>query len=213
MRERVLVAVVAGGLLVGAGLVTSFVSAPATAEAQEDGDGQERRLFPRLGGFFEEVLDELVADGTITQDQADAIVAAAEEKATDMREERAAQRELLQSLLEDDVITEDEAGELPEDHWLLADVFDEAWEDGELTRAEIEELRPHPHRGAFRFGLRFGALLDDGGIDQEELDSLPDDHPLKQADVADYLEDGLITPDELRQLHRELRPPDTGDDA
>jgi hypothetical protein len=100
------------------------------------------------------------------------------------------------------VITEDEAAQLPEGHWLLDETFDDAWEDGELTREEIQELRPHPRRGAFRFGLGLGAFLDDGGIDQEEYDSLPDDHPLRQADVSEYLEDGLITPDELRQLHR-----------
>jgi hypothetical protein len=212
MRDRVLVAVVAGGLLVGAGFVTSFISAPATAEAQEEEDGEKRGLFPRLGGFFDELLDELVDDGTITQDQADAIVAAAEEKAAELREELTAQRELLRSLLEDDVLTEEEASQLPDDHWLLSDRFDEAWEDGELTRDEIGELHPRPGR-AFRFGLRFGAWLDDGGIDQEEYDSLPEDHPLKQADVGDYLEDGFITPDELRELHPQLHQRGTGDDA
>jgi hypothetical protein len=48
-------------------------------------------------------------------------------------------------------------------------------------------------------------LLDDGGIDQEEYDSLNDEHPLKQHDLSEYLEDGLITPDEFRQIFSDLR--------
>jgi hypothetical protein len=214
MRNKVLAALAVGGLLVGAGLLTSIVSAAAPATAQEDTDPTEDGgMFPRAFGFLDELLDSLVDDGTITQDQADAIVAAAEEKTAEMKGEHEAMRELLQGLLEDDVITEDEAAQLPEGHWLLDETFDEAWEDGELTREEIQELRPHPRRGAFRFGLGLGAFLDDGGIDQEEYDSLPDDHPLRQADVSEYLEDGLITPDELRQLHRDFHRSNSDGDA
>ena len=36
MRNKVIAALVAGGLLVGAGFVTSIVSAPGTAFAQEE---------------------------------------------------------------------------------------------------------------------------------------------------------------------------------
>ena len=70
---------------------------------------------------------------------------------------------------------------------------------------------PHPKRGQFWFGARLGALLDDGGIDQEEYDALPDDHPLKQLDVSEYLDDGIISIDEFRELKQSQS--DSGDDA
>jgi len=215
MRNKIIAALVAGGLLVGAGIVTSVVSAPGTASAQEDGSetDEARGPFPRIFGFFQELLDDLVGEGTITQEQADAIVAAAEAKAAEHQEEREALRELIQGLLEDGVITEEEASDLPDDHWLLSDVFDEAWEDGELTTEEIRETKPHPRRHAFRHGVRFGALLDDGGIDQSEYDSLGDDQPLKQVDVSEYLDDGLITPEELREIFNDLRDSGSSENA
>lgn len=213
MRTKIVAALVVGGLLVGAGFLSSVISSPGTALAQEGSDdADERGPIPRVLGFLGEVLDDLVGDGTITQDQADAIVDATEEKSAELKDERMALHEQLSGALEDGVITEDEASELPDGHWLFADAFDEAWEDGQLTTEEIREARPH--RGhTFKRGFRFGALLDDGGIDREEYDSLPDDHPLKRADVSEYLDDGLITPEELREAveaHMESR---FGDDA
>ncbi|MGH3649882.1 MAG: hypothetical protein ACRDU9_04165 [Acidimicrobiia bacterium] len=161
MSNRIVAALVAGGLLVGAGLVTSVVSSPVTALAQEEGeDSDDRSPIPRILGFFGEVLDELVGDGTITQDQADAIAEAAEAKATEVKEERRALRELTRELLDDGVITEDEATQLPDDHRLFGDVFDEAWEDGELTTEEIREAQPHPRRDVFKRGFRLGLMFD-----------------------------------------------------
>ena len=214
MAKKVWVAVVAGGLLVGAGLISSVVSAPETALAQEDGDTEEKGLLPRAFGFLEEVLGGLVDDGTLTQDQADAVLEASEAKATELREQRQAERDQLESMLEDGVITEEEASQLPDDHPLFSDRYDEAWEDGELSADELRGFRRNGGRlDSFRHGMRFGALLDDGGIDQEEYDALPDDHPLKQADVTDYLEDGLITPDELHEIFHDLHNSDSGGDA
>ncbi len=202
MKNKVLAAMAVGGLLVGAGLVTSIVSAPGTATAQEDTDSTtEDGPFPRILGFLGDVLDGLVDDGTIDQDQADAILEATSDKASELRDEHDAVRQQLRDFLEDGVITEDEAAQLPEDHPLLSDRYDEAWADGQITR---DELRPFSRRHAFERGRELGALLDDGGIDQEEYDSLDDDSPLKQADVSEYLEDGLITPDELREIHQDL---------
>lgn len=209
MRNKVMAALVAGGLLVGAGFVTSIVSAPDTASAQEDATtaDEDRGFFARGMDFLGEVLDELVGDDTITSDQADAILQAVETKATELKEQREALREEIQGYLEDGVLTSDEAANLPDDHWLLSDELDEAWEDGELTTEEIREARPHPRRDAFRHGARFGALLDDGGIDETEYSELPDDHPLKQIDVSEYFEDdGLITIDELREIRDGFEP-------
>jgi len=213
MRAKILTALVAGGLLVGAGLLTSVVSAPGAAQAQEEtGSLGPGGPIPRLLGFIGDVLDGLVGDGTITQEQADAIADAAETKVEEVREEHVALLELTRDLIEDGVVTEEEASELPDDHWFLGDVFDQAWEDGELSVEEIRELKPrrgHP----FRHGMRFGALLDDGGIDQEEYDGLGEEHPLKQLDVGDYLEDGLITPGELREIFTGLIGAGSGEDT
>lgn len=214
MRTKIVAAFVAGGVLVGAALIASVISSPETARAQEGtDDSDERGPFPRISSFLGEVLDDLVADGTITQDQADAIVAATEEKAEELREEHRELRERLSAILEDGVITEAEVSELPDDHWLFGDAFDEAWEDGQLTTEELRELRPHRWGRGFRHGLRFGAFLDDGGIDQEEYDSLPEGHPLREIDVSEYLEDGLITPDEFRQIFSDLKDSLRGEDA
>ena len=205
MKKKLLAALIAGSTLVGAALVASVIS-PATAEAHIGGAGVGRG-----GEILEQVLDDLVAEGTIDQDQADAVLGAIEDKADELREEREAMHELLQSLFEDGVMTSEEAEQLPSDHPLLSETFDEAWADGELTREEVSELRPHPRRNAFKKGARLGALLDDGGIDQAEYDSLGDDHPLKSIDVSEYLSDGLITVDELREIRSEFHQ--DGDDA
>ena len=199
MGNKVLATVVAGGIVVGAGFVASAVSSPDTAAARA-GTEEKRPTgpFPRVMGFLEEVLNDLVGDDTITEDQADAILEAAEQKASEVREEIRESRELLEGLLDDGVITEDE---LPEDHFLFDERLDEAWEDGELSS---DDLRGAHRRGPFRHGLRFGALLDDGGIDQSEYDALPEDHPLRQIDVTEYLEDGQITPDEFREIFSDL---------
>lgn len=203
MRSKIMAALVAGGLLVGAGFVTSIVSAPDTASAQEDTatTDEGRGFFARGMEFLGGVLDDLVGDGTITADQADAVLDAVEEKATELKEAREALHEEIRGYLEDGVMTAEEAANLPEDHWLVSDVFDEAWADDELTVEEIQETKPHPRRDAFKKGARLGALLDDGGIDEAEYAELPEEHPLSQIDVSEYFEDdGLITIDELRQI-------------
>lgn len=214
MREKVVAAAVAGGLVVGAGFVAAAISSPGVAEAQEDTTEESNvRPFHRHGAVLEEVLADLVEAGTIDQAQADAIIAALAEKAQDLRAERQETRELIKGFLEDDVITADELVQLPDDHAFNNPdgIFSEALGDGELTREEIREARPHPRRDRFKRGFRLGALLDDGGIDQAEYDRLSEDHPLKQTDVSAYLEDGVITIDELREIRQSQS--DSGDAA
>ncbi len=215
MKEKVIAATVAGGLLVGAGFATAAISNPAVAEAQETDPTEENdvRPFHRHSAFLEDVLAELVADGTIDQGQADAIVEALTAKAEALKAELEEIRALIEGFLEDGVITADELAQLSDTHPFNDPdgPFAEALEDGQLTLEELQEAKPHPRRDFFKRGARFGALLDDGGIDQEEYDSLGEDHPLKQVDVSEYLEDGVITIDELREL-RESQS-DSGDAA
>ncbi len=200
--RKVLAATVAGAILVGAGFVTAAVAVPGAAFAEEDGTPQveEGGFIPRALTFLGGVLDDLVGEGTLTEDQAQAVLNAVEAEMEAVRAERQALREMVKTFLEDGVITEEEAAQLPEDHFLLSERFDEAWDDGQLTVEEIRSLMPHPRRDAFRRGARLGALLDDGGIDQAEYDALPEEHPLKRIDVSSYLEDGIITIGELREI-------------
>ncbi|HEX5695570.1 MAG TPA: hypothetical protein VFZ15_04255 [Acidimicrobiia bacterium] len=169
MRTKIIAAFVAGGLLVGAGFLTSVISAPGTAHAQDDtqsdtpadeNEETERRFLRPAMGFLQDVLDDLIDDGTLTDEQAAAVVAGVEAKAQELIDEHGDLRERLRE------------GRGP-------------W-------------------GPFKNGLRFGALLDDGGIDRDEYDGLDEDHPLKQVDVTEYLEDGTITPDELRQVMADI---------
>ena len=79
----------------------------------------------------------------------------------------------------------------------------EAWREENLRRSE---------RG-FERGFRMGGLLEDGVIDADELAELPDDHPLKDADgpAAEYLADGQLTEDELKQMGEQFRQRRAGD--
>ncbi len=149
MRSKIITALVAGGLLVGAGFATSVISTPGTASAQEetaDTDQERKGPFHRGFEFLSTVLADLVEENTISQDDADAVLNAVEEKAEELRAEREATRELIKGFLEDDVITEAEASQLPDDHPIFSERLDEAWEDGELTLEELRQARRH-HRG------------------------------------------------------------------
>lgn len=157
MRNKIIASLVAGGVLVAAGVATAAISFPSPASAQETTD--EREAPTRGFGLLGEVLSDLVDDGVIDQGQADAIRDALENKAQDLREQRDADRALLRELLKDGVLTEEEAEQLPDDHFLLSDRFDEAWEDGQLTRDELgfgRAFRRGFHRG-FHFGHQFDA--------------------------------------------------------
>lgn len=153
MSRKLMAALAAGAVLVVAGLALSLVSFPGIAGAQEESPGEH--VAPRALGFLERVLDELVSEGTIEQDDADAVLTAVEEEIEEFRAEHP--------------------------NW------------------------DNPRRHLLRKGARIGALLDDGGITQEEYDSIPDDSRLRDIDVGDALDDGLITPEELREILREHR--------
>lgn len=201
MGKRVWAAFVAGGILVGAGLLTALLSAPEVASAQDESDKtQPTGRMSRVIGMLGEVLGDLVDDGKISQAQSNAILDAAKDKATQLREEHRSDLEQLDGLLDDGVITEEEASTLSDDHFLFGDRFDDAWADGQLTTDELRGVLHHFRRDIFRRGLRLGSLLDDGGIDRQEYNALPDRNPLKQADVSDYLSDGLITRDEIGEI-------------
>lgn len=91
--------------------------------------------------LLEGVLADLVAEGTITEVQADAITTALAEKRSQALEEAKAALDQLKAFWEDDVLTSDEISQLPfadritDENGPLAD----ALEDGEITREEFRE--------------------------------------------------------------------------
>jgi hypothetical protein len=206
LKKKLLTAIVAATILVAAGVATAAITSPGVASAQEDPEESTEetndRPFKDHSSILEDVLSDLVADGIIDQSQADAILEALESKAAELRSEAQNLRGLISGFLEDGVITTEELDQLPDVFPFnnLESIFGDALDDGELTQDEFSEAFPHPRRGQFWFGARLGALLDDGGIDQEEYDALPEDHPLKTVDVSEYLDDGIISIDEFREL-------------
>ncbi len=160
--RRVMTALLAAALLVGGGAAFALVASQDAAVAQEEPSTEtdepdvdvER---PDRSDVFGDVLGDLVDEGVITQEQADSITDAFEERLVELRARFEEHRDEFRSrgrgffhrgfhlgaLLEDGVIDADELAELGEDHPLndpdgpAAEYLD----DGQLTQEELEELR------------------------------------------------------------------------
>jgi hypothetical protein len=126
------------------------------SDATTDGDKHDGREFGfhiGVGGpgeILDDVLSELVANGTITQAQADAITDALDQAVSDKQAELEAQVEQMkqtweqiQGFLEDGVITSDELAQLPEDNPIsnLEDILS----DGQITQEELDSVMVGPH--------------------------------------------------------------------
>lgn len=138
--------------LAGSLLIAGAAVATAAPDAVDSAADAIVTPIHRAGAFLKEVLDELVDEGVINQQQSDAIVERVDEGAEEKRAELEARREemrevaeQLRSFLEDDVITQAELEQLPEDHPLRN--LDSYLEDGQLTRDELRELAPFGGRG------------------------------------------------------------------
>jgi polyhydroxyalkanoate synthesis regulator phasin len=176
--KKILVSLAAAGVLV-AGIATAAVISSSEAAAQEAPETDElvtdesTETAPRgPGAAVQQVLDELVGTGDITQTQADTIIAALQEQWEEIRANRPEGRRghgphrgfkrgfHLGGLLEDGVIDAAELAELPEGHILTDEEgpFAEVAADGEITEEEfrsvVEELR---ESGEGPFGPRFEA--------------------------------------------------------
>lgn len=160
--KRILASIAAAGILAVGAFAAVSISASG-AEAQVDDRPAETTVTDSAAEDrptpFVDILDELVADGTLTQDQADAVLErfrAAWEEGADEREERRERRQAhrrwhfkaqVERLLEDGVITADEIAELPDGHPFNDPdgPFAELLEDGQITQAEwdawLEERR------------------------------------------------------------------------
>lgn len=164
MRTIITAAIVAVLLFAGALAATAVIGGQATAQESDDAPTDEQAR-PHPGGLLQETLDELVADGTITQDQADAIVDAVTAKAEERRDEFQQRRDergdgfregrrrgfFLGRYLDDGVIDAAELdeimGALPDDHWLKDPDGPAApfLEDDQLTVDELRQLHDSLH--------------------------------------------------------------------
>jgi len=170
--KKIFVSIAAAGVLVaGAFTASTIVDGPALAQTTEstatESPADERPDVSKPGEILDEVLGDLVANGTLDQGDADAVKAALEARHEEVRAEM------------------------------------EVWREDNPGRFE---------RG-FKRGFAMGGLLEDGVIDATELAELPDDHPLNDADgpAAEFLTDGQLTEDELKQLGEQLRERRAGD--
>jgi hypothetical protein len=102
------------------------------------------------GQLLDDVLTDLVDNGTISQAQADSINDALDQAVADKQAEFEAQRQQMEqtwdqihSFLEDGVITSDEIAQLPEDNPLsnLEDIL----ADGQITQEELDSVMVGPH--------------------------------------------------------------------
>ena len=163
MRKTLMAMIAAAAVLVIGGSLGAIAQ---TGEAtMEDDSTQKVEMFrPLRGHLLDGVLDEMVADGVIDSAQATAITEWLEERRSQLMEQRAEWRAAHEAAWADDVLTREEAADLPSADRLLAEdgPFSEAWEDGQLTRDEVAAVRSElgPRRG---FGHRGpGPGLGDG---------------------------------------------------
>lgn len=198
MRTKI-AALVVGGLLLG-GAAVANAQEQSTTTTTTVGWGHHR------GEVAETVLAELVADGTITQAQADAIVAAFEAQRAEMQENRT----LLERFWEDDVLTSDEIAQLNEPNLFTAtdSPFAQALADGELTRDEVEAIRDGRRAHFEEVRDLVEGFLDDGVLTSDEIAQLSEPHPFTEdGPFADALSDGQLTQEELDEArpHRSGR--------
>lgn len=157
--RKVIAAMGAAAVLVAGAFVASVITTdPADAQTTTTTNEEVR---PDVESDLDEVLGGLVADGTITQDQADAVkealVAKHEERKAERearRDERRADRELIRGFLDDGVIDADELAQLGDDHPFNDPdgPFADAAADGEITTAELRELHVDRHQHRFHAG-------------------------------------------------------------
>lgn len=149
--RRIIAALAAGSLLLGAVLVAGVVASGAATAQQVDETTEATDRPPRRGQLLESVLDDLVTQLTITEAQANAIMDAVDAKIEEIEEQypeahnrvhRGARRGFIRGLLEDGVISAEELAELPEGNPLTDPDGPAAayLGDGQITEEEWQEL-------------------------------------------------------------------------
>ncbi|HSJ26584.1 MAG TPA: hypothetical protein VLB67_00120 [Acidimicrobiia bacterium] len=134
MRKTIVAMVAAIAVLVVGGGIGALAQAADGAESTTL--PVERPVRGHLPGAL---LDEMVADGVITDEQASAIGEWLEARRAEMATRRAEHRTAWDEAWADGVLTGDEGARFPMLQRLMAD--SEAWSDGRLTQEEFEALR------------------------------------------------------------------------
>ena len=149
MRKIIVSIAAAGILVVGAFAASTITGTEASAQTDEAPSATDEVRRPHRGVILDEVLSDLVADGTLDQAQADAVKDGLEAKRDELKEKygdrRAHRKEFhdkIQSWLEDGVISADELAELPFDLPRSEDgPLADALEDGKITQEEWDAFR------------------------------------------------------------------------
>lgn len=154
MRKTIVAILAAAAVLVIGGAIGAVAQTDETTTTT-DAVGHHRGF----GGL----LDEMVADGVITDEQSTAIAEWLEARRTEMQAAREEARAAWETAWEDDVLTRDEAQALPFADRILAEdgPFAEAWADDQLTRDEFEAVKAE-FPGRRRFGHHHAPL---GAVD------------------------------------------------
>jgi hypothetical protein len=170
MKKIIASVAAAGVLVVGAFAASTISTSEASAQTEETPVVTDEVRRPHPGAILDEVLADLVADGTLEPDEADAVKSAMSDKWDELKEEfgdrkerRAHRRDMhdkIQLWLEDGVITADELAELDVDLPRFEDgPLAEALEDGQITQAEWDAfIEERKDRHEARQGAAEGAV-------------------------------------------------------
>lgn len=169
MRKTIIAMLAAAAVLVVGGAVGALAQTDTTSTTTATTDtapffGRHADGPRAEGPHLQDLLDEMVTDGVITDAQASDISTWLEEKRATMEQDREARQAAFQEAWSDGVLTTEEAqalggnGPLLDPNGPLAD----AWADGQLTKAEVQAFQAQMGpRGHHRGG--FGP----GGFDQD----------------------------------------------
>ena len=154
MRKLLALGLGAALLVVGTGAVLAQnppasgpAANPPASAAPSAGTPSTAGIGPKVrgDGALDKVLKDLVADGTINQQQADAITTKLKAERDALRAEGKARaeaarkvRQQIRDFLKDGVITADELAQLPADNPLRN--LDKLLDDGKITLDELRQL-------------------------------------------------------------------------
>ena len=155
--------------------------APTTTTAPTTGGAPVPFLKGAAEDVLNKVLSDLVADGTITQAQADAITNGVKTEIADrqaeleqLRQQWQQTRDQLKTFLEDGVITQDEIDTLPADNPLRI-AFDSIAQNGQVTLDQLKNFLPYGgeylHHGTGPGGFGHGLWGGEPGTPNEEQPS------------------------------------------
>lgn len=149
MRKTIVAMLAAAAVLVVGGALGAIAQ---TDEGETDTVTSEVAPLGHKGERLAGLLDEMVSDGVITAEQAEAITEWLENKREEARAEREALREAFEAAWDDGVLTEDEAAQFP--FFERLEAIEGLWADGQVTQEEWDAFREEfPRQGPrHRFG-------------------------------------------------------------